>query len=1362
MSQVIPKKRFFCVKTCFYGCCKRIATLVFTCLILFAVFIQLTREAFPLLDDYYQHISELLSEKLDADIQVESVQATWSGLTPKLVLNGVTVNKNALRVFEADQASVQINLVSSLLDWRIAWQDIQFQQLKATLLQNQQGGWHLQGISRTPKKNNTFHIDDPFDIFLFGRRINIRDIDIDMVFRSGEVTRISLPQLELENDKDFHRLKAAIDIDNSRTFQLTVEGVGDPRDKENFHAQGYLTLKDFSTNHVFSALGLDKFIPVPDKNSASLTEHKMSLYLRFEGNLTRSLTMQGRFEANGIPAKITPNSELPDAISSSFVGDWQAEDGLKVYFDSIDIAYQGIDAPRLPLLLYKKAGADLGVKTPSVQVDEWLVFLDNLNLLSDIKVANEAVTSLAPKGELKYVDIQFTDKERGWFLFKALMENGQVDAWRGVPEIRNANGYVQGTMLGGFINVDNTEPFSLYLPQAYNNPMQFNRGRGQVAWHLDFDKRFVHISSGLLNVTSDSEQATGYLNLALPMARKYGEGKMALLIGVSQSVAASHKKYIPKIIPKNLYKWLNSSVIGGSLFDVGFMYHGSLRKTTTNPPAIQVFGRIEQGELRFNEQWPPLKNISALLSVDDSDLTIDVSAATIKNNHIKQAKMQLVDDSDGRALAIKGSVSGGAKKALSLLLDSPIKEQIGETFDRWRVTGGMSADIDLRIPVTPDASDGYQRINITLDNTNVFIPEAKFKLDNMSGQVTFDSHLGFYGDQLSATIWGKPLSASISTTLDQKSNTQRLVKPVLAKTVIAFDGILNIKDIFEWTDRPELIFMRGQSAMSGQLTIPMRKTGEPVSIVLDSQLIGTHIDLPMPLLKAATEAIDFTVDVRFEPKGISYAFDVGNELQVKLRQAPEGVDAIAIALGENTINSIKDNQFVISGVVDALDAKEWNTVKGTYFDYIEAQSSKKTKHTAAAQENTSLPILFNVLVGTLHVSDLAVSDLAITGKSINNLWDINLDSQRVAGWVSVDTTAPLMRINLTHLHLPSSEKEAKNSLKTMPETSIFDGLDLTNQTLMPTHVFIDSVKRGGDDFGQWRFALKPNSQGMQIEHLIGKVKGLMVKGAGDPNTFTILPLVKNNVLGDSDKEDHLAQDDSSPLIGATLSFDQGHNHSRFEGSIYAQEIATMLSLWEQPALMTGEHMAIVTDMAWRGAPDQYALSTFTGGASINVQRGTFIRGASAGENPVLRLIGLFNFDTLARRVKLDFSDLSKRGFVYDSIDGDFQLDGGMLTMTEPLIVSATTSKMQLAGEIDLIGETLDTDLIVTLPMGGNLTAAAALAVSLPAAVGIYVVSKVFKKQVDKVSSVTYSVKGAWSDPKLKVKRVFSNKSRTQE
>ena len=45
---------------------------------------------------------------------------------------------------------------------------------------------------------------------------------------------------------------------------------------------------------------------------------------------------------------------------------------------------------------------------------------------------------------------------------------------------------------------------------------------------------------------------------------------------------------------------------------------------------------------------------------------------------------------------------------------------------------------------------------------------------------------------------------------------------------------------------------------------------------------------------------------------------------------------------------------------------------------------------------------------------------------------------------------------------------------------------------------------------------------------------------------------------------------------------------------------------------------------------------------------------------------------------------------------------------------------------------------------------------LPAAAGVYVVSKVLKKQVDRLSSAVYTVKGSWDQPDVKFSKLFSN------
>jgi uncharacterized protein YhdP len=51
---------------------------------------------------------------------------------------------------------------------------------------------------------------------------------------------------------------------------------------------------------------------------------------------------------------------------------------------------------------------------------------------------------------------------------------------------------------------------------------------------------------------------------------------------------------------------------------------------------------------------------------------------------------------------------------------------------------------------------------------------------------------------------------------------------------------------------------------------------------------------------------------------------------------------------------------------------------------------------------------------------------------------------------------------------------------------------------------------------------------------------------------------------------------------------------------------------------------------------------------------------------------------------------------------------------------------------------------------------AALISGLPAAAGIYIISKLFTRQMDRFSSASYSINGPWDDPEVNFESIFDN------
>ena len=267
---------------------------------------------------------------------------------------------------------------------------------------------------------------------------------------------------------------------------------------------------------------------------------------------------------------------------------------------------------------------------------------------------------------------------------------------------------------------------------------------------------------------------------------------------------------------------------------------------------------------------------------------------------------------------------------------------------------------------------------------------------------------------------------------------------------------------------------------------------------------------------------------------------------------------------------------------------------------------------------------------------------------------------------------------------------------------------------------------GGQGWGHVSFDYSPVSKGILAKNIRGNLRGLKTQGS-------------------------------------TLALYQRDTHAwetSFSGVIRTSNIAKVMENFGYPGMVTSKKTTFDMSINWPGYPDQLDVNRLAGTVDINMQKGKFITEQSEGDNTLLNLISLLNFDTLVRRLRLDFSDLSADGLAYDSVTGqlNFKNDYVYLKNDSPLTVDTTSADLQLVGDINLKQQTIDSQLVATLPIAGNLAVAAALTAGLPAAVGVYVVGKLFKEQMDDFASVRYNVTGSWSDPKMQVDKIFESQA----
>ena len=92
---------------------------------------------------------------------------------------------------------------------------------------------------------------------------------------------------------------------------------------------------------------------------------------------------------------------------------------------------------------------------------------------------------------------------------------------------------------------------------------------------------------------------------------------------------------------------------------------------------------------------------------------------------------------------------------------------------------------------------------------------------------------------------------------------------------------------------------------------------------------------------------------------------------------------------------------------------------------------------------------------------------------------------------------------------------------------------------------------------------------------------------------------------------------------------------------------------------------------------------------------------------------------------------------------------------QPLVVSGPSSQLTMRGDFDLDNNEIDAELVVALPLTGDLPWMVALALpgGVPIAAGVYVAGRVFEQQLESLTSAVYHISGSLDEPEVRFKHL---------
>ena len=203
--------------------------------------------------------------------------------------------------------------------------------------------------------------------------------------------------------------------------------------------------------------------------------------------------------------------------------------------------------------------------------------------------------------------------------------------------------------------------------------------------------------------------------------------------------------------------------------------------------------------------------------------------------------------------------------------------------------------------------------------------------------------------------------------------------------------------------------------------------------------------------------------------------------------------------------------------------------------------------------------------------------------------------------------------------------------------------------------------------------------------------------------------------------------------------------SSFNGLFAAGNLAQVLPAWGNDANVESETARFTGNLQWAGSPLAFSLKKASGELEMHITDGRFVD-IEAGST---KLFGALNFDSLIRRLQLDFSDLFQSGFAFDLIDGNMNFKEGIVTTNKVITIVGPSSNITINGEINLPLQTIAADMQVQIPLGQNISMLAGMLGAWPIALSTYIASKIFQSQLEDFTTIIYRLDGPWDAAEAK-------------
>lgn len=951
------------------------------------------------------------------------------------------------------------------------------------------------------------------------------------------------------------------------------------------------------------------------------------------------------------------------------------------------------------------------LRVPSADLAEASQFLLDFNLMPE--PFDRYLENLAPTGQGENVRLSYLFRA-GEFDMRANVSDFSVQPYKGIPALARADGEVHLQKLGGVARIRDND-LTMHLPDIYQPQWDLTNASADFYWKIEPELFRLHLQD--LDAHLDDTRVRGELALRIPREASDVENYIALQLGVEQGPVVLQQKLVPDIIDPAINDWLDTSLLEGQLTDVGFVLNGTLGDETPDySMTTQLSLQAENAKLNYLDGWPLVTDVRGSVYLDAPDVDVIVREGHTLGGTImdQSGKVKIRSQGDDVMLSVDGRLDGSTSEALAYLQTTPLAEMMGGALETWQARGRATTDLKLKVSLSDDDSEPQVDLTTQLRDTRLQITDIDIDLQHLNGALSFNTDTGLWAEGLEAQLFGGPVTMDVTSR----------VTPDTYLISLRGQGEAQWTSLNPWLDLFLLDPVSGSLNYHSEVFIDP-EADEPVQILLESDLVGTQIDLPFPMGKVAEQPRPLTALIR---SGDETRFNINYDHLVRaaltldaITNAPRG----EVLIGGETPEHTTGTGIAIRGHLDErIYAEPWWDA----FDHLLTLSDEADAKARAAGEvfitdslgNTNPVASVDLKLADVDVYDYPSGPMTVTGNQSRGQWDLRVDSDLAAGDITLpaDTAAPLV-MALEYVRLPDEDDStadpvAADSMAIPPDPLA----DVLPTDMVAMDVTLDEFYLGTRNLGSWQVNARPVEQGVRVNFLDTDMKGVHITG----------PMDWQIVNGEQ----------TTQLAGLELK---------------ASNVQEVQKAFRQQAIIKGKDMDSQVNLTWLGSPLGFNTQTLNGTVAMRIREGSVdLEGAAA-----MRAVGTLNVNALFRRLRLDFSDVVNSGMAFDTLKGKAEITQGLLTLAEPVMLEGPGGKLLTSGTANLNSGELDMKLAVTFPITGTLPLVAVLAgFAPPVAASIYVTERLVGDELERFTSASYSIKGTVSQPDVQLNKAFDN------